>query len=72
MATQQFSVDGLHCHGCAKTITDALMKLPAVTSVDVGLETRGTSTVRINAEPPLSAAEVQTALDSEGNFAVIG
>ena len=72
MAQQQFSVDGLHCEGCAHTVTDALMTLPAVTSVDVELDTKATSTVRIEAEPPLSAAEVQAALDSRGNFSVLG
>ena len=71
MASQQFSVDGLHCQGCAKTVTDALMKLSAVTSVDVDLDMKSTSTVRIDAEPPLSAADVQAALDSQGNFVVV-
>src|ERR1700739_898857 len=37
MASQQFSVDGLHCQGCAKTVTDALMKLSAVTLVVVAV-----------------------------------
>jgi copper chaperone len=72
MASQQFSVDGLHCQGCANTVTDVLMKLSAVTSVDVDLDTKSTSTVRVEAEPPLSAADVQAALDSEGNFTVVG
>ena len=71
MGSQQFSVDGLHCQGCAKTVTDALMRLSVVTSVDVDLDMKGTSTVRIDAEPPLSAADVQAVLDSEGNFAVV-
>lgn len=31
-----------------------------------------TSTVRIEAEPALSAGEVQAALDSRGNFSVLG
>jgi hypothetical protein len=48
------------------------MKLSAVTSVDVDLDMKSTSTVRIDAEPPLSAADVQAALDSQGNFVVIG
>jgi len=61
MAHQQFSIDGLHCQGCVHTVSEALMTLPAVTAVDVDLDTKGTSTVRIDAEPPLSAAEVQAA-----------
>jgi copper chaperone len=72
MAQQQFSVDGLHCDGNARTVTDALMNLSAVKSVDVELDTKDTSTVRIDADPPLSSAEVQAAMDSRGNFSVLG
>ena len=72
MAPQQFSVDGLHCQGCANTDTDALLKLSGVTSVDVDLDTEGTSTVRIAAAQPLSTADVQAALDKQGNFTVAG
>lgn len=43
-----------------------------MTSVDVQLDTRGTSTVRIDADSPLRAADVQAALDEQGNFTVIG
>jgi copper chaperone len=71
MAQQQFSVDGLHCQGCAQTVTTALMALPAVTAIDVDLDMNGTSTVRVDAEPPLSAAEVQAALEAQGNFSVV-
>lgn len=72
MAQQKFSVDGLHCQGCAKTVADALTALADVTSVDVELDTKGTSTVRIDAAQPLSAADVQAALDKQGNFTVAG
>lgn len=72
MGQQQFRLDGLHCQGCVRTVTDALMDLPAVASVDVDLDTHGASTARVDAEPPLSAAEVQAALDSRGNFSVLG
>jgi copper chaperone len=72
MAKQQFRVDGLHCDGCAQTVTDALMGLPTVTAVDVDLDTKGSSTVRVDAEAPLSAAQVQSALDARGNFSVLG
>lgn len=27
MAQQQFCVDGLHCDGCARTVTEALTQL---------------------------------------------
>ena len=72
MAQQQFTVDGLHCEGCAKTVTDALTKVSGVKSVQVDLNTRGTSTVRVEAESTLAAADVQAALDRQGNFTVVG
>ena len=72
MGTQQFIVDGLRCGGCAQTVADALMALPAVTAVDVNLDTGGAATVRVDAEPPVSAAEAQAALASRGDFSVIG
>ncbi len=72
MAPRQFSADGPHCQGCAETVTDALMSLSAVTSVGVDLDTKSTSTVRIDADPPLTAVDVQAALDTQGNFTVVG
>lgn len=71
MAQQQFHVDGLHCQGCAHTVTQALMTLPAVTSVNVDLDMKGTSTVQVDTGPPLSSADVQAALDAHGNFPVV-
>lgn len=67
MAQQQFHVDGLHSQGCAQ----ALMTLPAVTSVNVDLDMKGTSTVQVDTGPPLSSADVQAALDAHGNFPVV-
>ena len=71
MGQQQFSVDGLHCQGCVRTVTEALMALPGVTAVDVDLDAQATSAVRIVAEPLLSAAEVRAALDTQGSFSVL-
>ncbi len=72
MATQAFSIDGLHCHGCAETVTSAIGGLPTVSSVTVDLDTKGTSTVTVDAEQTLTRADIQSALDAEGNFTVIG
>jgi copper chaperone len=70
MPQQTFSIDGLHCQGCAKTVTDALTGLPTVTAVDVDLDTTGRSKVKVEADSALSAADVQSALDAVGNFSV--
>jgi copper chaperone len=71
MAQQRFAVDGLRCEGCAQAITDALINLPEVAAVDVEVDTTGASTVWIEADPPLGAAEVQAALQDWGNFSVL-
>ena len=59
MTTQVFSIDGLHCHGCVQTVNSAISGLPAVKSVDVDLDTKGTSKVTVEAEPPVSRDDVQ-------------
>jgi copper chaperone len=71
MSTHVFSIDGLHCHGCAETVSTAIGGLPAVRSVDVNLDTKGTSLVTVEAEPSVSRADVQAVLDAEGNFVVL-
>ncbi|WP_433722040.1 heavy-metal-associated domain-containing protein [Nocardia sp. CA-129566] len=72
MSTQVFSVDGLHCRGCAQTIKDVVIQLPGVESVTVDLDTKGTSRVTVSADHELAAAELQRALDRDGdNFAVV-
>lgn len=71
MATQEFSVDGLHCHGCADTVKEVVSALPGVESVEVALDTKGTSKVTVSASQELSTTQVQEALDKEGNFSVV-
>jgi copper chaperone CopZ len=72
MAIQSFSIDGLHCQGCVDTVTDVISALSEVNSVVVDLHTTGPSTVTVDAARPVGRAEVQSALDAKGNFAVIG
>lgn len=36
--TQEFSVEGMHCGGCMKSVTGAVARLPGVRKVDVSLE----------------------------------
>ena len=35
---QEFSVGGMHCGGCVKSVTGAILRLPGVRTVDVSLE----------------------------------
>jgi len=36
--TREFSVAGMHCGGCVKSVTGAISRLPGVKHVDVSLE----------------------------------
>ena len=35
---QEFSIQGMHCGGCVKSVTGAITQLPGVRKVDVSLE----------------------------------
>ena len=36
--TREFSVSGMHCGGCVKSVTGAVSRVPGVKRVDVSLE----------------------------------
>ena len=36
--TREFSVGGMHCGGCVKSVTGAVSRVPGVKRVDVSLE----------------------------------
>jgi copper ion binding protein len=42
--TKEFSVQGMSCQGCVRSVTGAVKTVPGVSSVDVSLE-RATATV---------------------------
>jgi len=71
MSLQTFSVDGLHCQSCVRTVSEVLTALPAVSAVDIDLAPDGPSTVRVDADTELSAEQIQAALDDEGDFSVV-
>ena len=68
---QTFSVTGLSCQNCVKHVTEALSALAGVTDVSVELEPKGTSTVHVEAAPPLSPDDVQAALAEEGDYLLL-
>ncbi|HTY29606.1 MAG TPA: cation transporter [Mycobacterium sp.] len=41
MSRQTFTVTGLHCQSCVRSVSEALTALPDVTSVDVDLASDG-------------------------------
>jgi len=71
MSHQIFTVAGLHCQSCVKTVSEALTALPDVSAVEVDLGSGGPSTVHVYADTELSADQVQAALDEEGHFSVV-
>lgn len=68
MSIQTFQVDGMTCGHCASAVTDELQALDGVTAVDVELVAGGTSTVRVDSQRALTAAEVSEALDEAGDY----
>jgi len=38
--TREFSIDGMHCAGCVKSVTGAVSRVPGVKHVDVSLENK--------------------------------
>lgn len=49
MAKKTIKIEGMMCEGCVKTVTEALQKVPGVSSVDVNLK-KGAATVEGEAE----------------------
>lgn len=72
MESMTFQVDGLHCQGCAKTVSAVLRELDTVTGVEVDLGDGGPSTVRVRATGPLTVADIAEALRDEDEFSVVG
>jgi copper chaperone CopZ len=67
MTTHTFHVTGMTCDHCVHAVTDELLALDGVDTVDVDL---ATATVRVDAERTLTDAEVSDALDEAGAYAL--
>ena len=67
-AAQTVAVTGMTCGHCAHAVTDELEALDGVTTVAVDLVAGGTSTVSVQADRPLTDAEVSAALDEAGAY----
>ncbi|WP_169811624.1 heavy-metal-associated domain-containing protein [Nocardia shimofusensis] len=71
MSEFKYSVDGLHCQGCAGTVEKAISALPDVGHVTIDLDIKGLSTVTIDAGHDPGAGEIQRALHDAGNFTLV-
>ena len=70
MSTQTFSVTGMTCGHCVHAVTSELKGLDGVKDVAVDLVVGGTSTVTVQADEPVTDAQVAEALDEAGDYAL--
>lgn len=61
-----YSVTGMTCEHCVASVTEELSELPAVTGVDVALNSGGTSVVTVQSTSPLDVHDVRSAIVEAG------
>ena len=61
---QEFTVEGMHCGGCVKSVTGAVSRLAGVRKVDVSLEQKA-ATVEYDAGA-LAPAAIVAAIEGAG------
>lgn len=66
MNTSTYQVTGMTCDHCVAAVNEELVALEGVTDVEVQLVAGGTSTVTIESDAPLDAADVAAAIDEAG------
>jgi copper chaperone len=69
MATQVFTVTGMSCEHCVRSVTEEVSKLPGVRSVGVDL---GSGAVTVTADRELSDSEIAESVDEAGYELVRG
>lgn len=63
MISTQIQIDGMSCSHCEQAVTDELMKLDGVTSVEVSAED---GSARIASEAPLDRNDLAEAIEEAG------
>jgi copper chaperone len=66
--TQRFGATGLTCGHCVHAVTQELMALDGVETVEVELVNGGTSSLAVTAQRELGEGEVAEALDEAGGY----
>lgn len=64
-----FRVPGMTCGHCEKAVTDEMMKITGVESVQIDLDTKS---VTVSSDSALVWADVEAAIDEAGFEAVAG
>lgn len=63
------AVTGMHCQGCVSTVTDGLLAITGVESVEIDLDVHATSWVRIHVTgPEVSGDSLASTIPTYGNF----
>ncbi|MGN6687540.1 MAG: heavy-metal-associated domain-containing protein [Actinomycetales bacterium] len=63
MSTATYTVTGMTCGHCVKSVTEEISELPGVQGVDVDLPT---GAVTVTSEQPLDAGAVRSAVEEAG------
>lgn len=66
MTTTTYAVSGMTCAHCVAAVTEELGLLDEVSTVDVDLNTGGTSLVTVTSAAPLPVEAVRAAVDEAG------
>jgi len=66
MTTTTYAVTGMTCSHCVAAVTDEVMKLDAVTGVEITLVEGGQSQVAVTSATPLAEETVRAAVDEAG------
>ena len=63
MTTSTWQVIGMTCEHCARSVTEELLEIPAVRSVDVVVDS---GEVRVDSDGPLDREDVVSAVEEAG------
>jgi copper chaperone len=72
MASATYHVTGMTCEHCARAVTVELQALDGVSEVTVDLVPGGTSAVTVVSAAPVSAQDIEAALDEAGDYRIAG
>jgi copper ion binding protein len=68
MSTSTYTVEGMTCEHCVRSVTEEVSEVPGVAAVDVDL---GSGRLTVSAEQRVDAAAVRAAV-SEAGYEVVG
>jgi copper chaperone len=63
MSTASYTVTGMTCEHCVRSVSEEVGALPGVTAVDVDLASGG---VTVTSEAPVADADVRAAVEEAG------